>query len=641
MAGLQTGGHMCGIAGVVGPRPAEEDTLLRMAGVIAHRGPDDEGIYVGEGCGLAHRRLSILDLSDAGHQPMSTDDGRFWIVYNGEVYNAADIRRDLLAKGHSFHSTSDTEVILHAYQQWGASCVESFNGMWGFAIWDSRERELFCSRDRFGVKPFYFHLSPSGTFVFGSEIKALLAAGLEAKVNRPYAAHVITTTLLDDGDETFFEGISQLRPAHNMLVRKGIVTQWRYWDIDPDDAQERYHFSDPAEGVRELLTDAVRLRVLASDVQVGSCLSGGLDSSSIVSLASRAIDVPMATFSLQYGESGFDESGYARIVAGEFGCDASYTTPRSEDFFDVLEKMAWFQDEPAAGPGLYSQWHVMQLAAPHVKVLLDGQGGDESMAGYRYHLEGYLQALLGRALAGDMRSLARLRRDLPAVAQSWGLSLPAAAGRAFGSSRLKNAYFAWRGADSGSDVSADIAAEAAENPLQRPTLRSLGDPLNDRLYRDVTRDVIPSLLHYEDRNSMAFSIEARTPFLDYRLIEYALTLPGPEKVRDGQTKWLFRRAMEGVTPAPVLERKDKMGYSTPVDGWFRNGLSAEVRERLLSQTTRDHGVLDVDAIERKLADHQSGRLDLGWQIYRWLSLEQWFRTFIDRRDPSLGPVARL
>lgn len=632
---------MCGIAGIVSPRPAEKDTLRRMAGVLAHRGPDDEGVYLGDGCGLAHRRLAILDLSPAGHQPMATPDQRYWIVYNGEVYNNADIRSELQALGHRFRSTSDTEVILAAYAQWGPECVSRFNGMWGFAIWDTRERELFCSRDRFGVKPFYYHLAPSGAFVFGSEIKAILAAGLEAKVNRPYAAHVITTTRLDDGTETFFEGVSQLAPAHNLVVRAGRVRTWRWWDFDPETAAERYRFDDPAEGVRWLLGDAVRLRVLASDVQVGSCLSGGLDSSSIVSLASRVLDVPMATFSLEYGEQGFDESNYARIVAGEFGCDASYTRPRSRDFFDVLEKMAWFQDEPAAGPGLYSQWHVMQLAAPHVKVLLDGQGGDEAMAGYRYHLEGYLRALLRRALGGDMGSLGRLRRDLPRVAQSWGLSLPAAAGRAFGSARLKNAYFAMRGADFDSDISAEIAREAAENPLERPELRSLGDPLNDRLYADVTRDVIPSLLHYEDRNSMAFSIEARTPFLDYRLIEYALTLPGTDKVRDGQTKWLFRQAMEGVTPPAILERKDKMGYSTPVDGWFRNGLAPDVRERLLTQATRDHGVLDVDAIERKLAAHESGSLNLGWQIYRWLSLEQWFRTFIDRRDPSLGPVTPL
>lgn len=632
---------MCGIAGIVSPRPANSDTLKRMADVIAHRGPDDEGVYLAEGCGLAHRRLAILDLSPAGHQPMSTTDGRYCIVYNGEVYNAADIRRELAGKGYRFHSTSDTEVILYAYAHWGPSCVERFNGMWGFAIWDTRDRELFCSRDRFGVKPFYYHLAPSGTFVFGSEIKSVLAAGIDARVNRPCAAHVITTTRLDDGAETFFEGVSQLRPAHNLIVRDGTVRTWRYWDFDEDAARDRYRFDDPAEGVRELLADAVRIRVLASDVQVGSCLSGGLDSSSIVSLASRVLDVPMATFSLEYGEAGFDESSYARIVAGEFGCDASYIRPRAEDFFDVLERMAWFQDEPAAGPGLYSQWHVMRLAAPNVKVLLDGQGGDEAMAGYRYHLEGYLQALLRMGLTGDVRALGRLRRDLPVVARSWGLSLPAAAGRAFGSSRLKDAYFAWRGADSASDISADIAAEAAANPLERPAVRSLGDPLNDRLYRDVTRDVIPSLLHYEDRNSMAFSIEARTPFLDYRLIEYALTLPGPEKVRDGQTKWLFRQAMEGVTPAAVLGRKDKMGYSTPVDTWFRNGLAGAVRERLLTQRTRDHGVLDVDAIERKLADHESGKLDLGWQIYRWLSLEQWFRTFIDRRDPSLGPVAPL
>lgn len=632
---------MCGIAGIVGRAPADETTLRRMAGTIEHRGPDDEGLYLDGGAGLAHRRLAILDLSPAGHQPMSNEDGSLWIVYNGEVYNSREIGRELESRGHTFRSTSDTEVIVHAYEEWGADCVERFNGMWSFAIWNSRRRELFCSRDRFGVKPFYYHLAPSGTFVFGSEIKAVLAAGLEARVNRSYAAHVIVTGFFDDGEETFFEGVKQLLPGHSARLRDGELSMWRHWRFEPETAAERYRFDDPAEGIRELLEDAVRIRVLSSDVQVGSCLSGGLDSSTIVSLASRVQDVPMATFSLQYCDDGYDESGYARLVADEFGCDANYVQPRSEDFFGVLEKMAWFQDEPAAGPGLYSQWHVMQLAAPHVKVLLDGQGGDEAMAGYRYHLEGYLQALLQRGMRGDMGSLGRLRRDLPRVAQTWGLSLPAAAGRAFGSDRMKNAYLSWRGAASNNDVAAELVAEAKANPMHRPDPPSLGDALNDRLHTDITRDIIPSLLHYEDRNSMAFSIEARTPFLDYRLIEYVLSLPGPDKVRDGQSKWLFRNAMRGVTPEAILDRKDKMGYSTPVANWFRDGLSGDVREVLLSSRTRERGVLDVDTVERKLDDHNAGRLDLSWQIYRWLSVEQWFRTFIDRRDPALGPVRAL
>ncbi len=629
---------MCGIAGIVGDAPVDGAALKRMSSVIAHRGPDDEGFFVDEGTGLAHRRLAIVDLSPAGHQPMSNEDGSLWIVYNGEVYNSRVIGSELEGKGHVFRSTSDTEVILHAYEQWGPECVRRFNGMWGFAIWDRRERALFASRDRFGVKPFYYHHRPGGPFVFSSEIKAILAAGLPARLEEAYAAHVLVTARLDDGPETMFAGVRQIEPAHNLTYRNGEVALRRYWDLDCRGVLGEIDAEEAAEGLRELLSDAVRLRVISSDVQVGSCLSGGLDSSTIVSLASGLGGQPMATFSLEYGEPGYDESGWARLVAGRFACEDRYIEPRAEDFFGVLEKMAWFQDEPAAGPGLYSQWHVMELAGPHVKVLLDGQGGDETMAGYRYYLEPYLRALASRAVRGDSAALGRFWSDVPTVAQTWGMSVPMALGRAFGGDQLRHAYLKWRGIGFDGVLSPEIAENAAANPIERPPLPSTGDPLNDRLLRDVTRDVIPSLLHYEDRNSMAFSIEARTPFLDYRLIEYAMRLPGVQKVRDGQTKWLFREAMRGVTPPEILERRDKMGYKTPVAEWFRGPLAPVVREMLLSSEATSRGIVKPDEMARRLDGHESGRSDISWQIYRWLSLEQWFRTFIDRRDPALGPT---
>jgi asparagine synthase (glutamine-hydrolysing) len=625
---------MCGIAGIAGPAPIDQATLTRMGDVMAHRGPDDSGMHIGDGIGMTFRRLAIIDLTPTGHQPMPNEDGSAMIVFNGEIYNHADIRPELEARGHVFRGRSDTEVVLHAYEEWGPSCVERFNGMWGFAIWDSRTRTLFASRDRFGVKPFYYRFD--GTeLIFGSEIKCILAAGVEARVDQRYAAHVIVKGMFDDGDETFFEGIRQLPPGHSLTFDGGHLTVFAHWRLDPEAARERYSFASPSEGVLELLADAVRLRVMSSDVRVGSCLSGGIDSSSIVALARGLYDSPMATFSVVYPGADYDEREYSDLVARTFDVERHMEEPDGSDFFDVLAKMVWHQDEPSVAPGLYSQWHVMKLAHPEVKVLLDGQGGDELFAGYHHHLEAHLRGLPGSA--GWSATL----KAAPAVAATLGRSVPLQLASTFGPRWARAAYGRILGTGTADDVGPELRDIARRDPIvRRSPLVYEDDPLNDRLYYDLTRDVIPSLLHYEDRNSMAFSIEARTPFLDYRLVEYAFSLAGDTKLEGGQLKGLLRRAMRGVTPDPVLDRSDKKGYSTPVREWFRGHLVDGVRDMLLSQSARERGIFDAETVARKLDDHVSGRLDLSWQISRWLTVEQWFRTFVDRRDPALGPVTR-
>ena len=608
-----------------------------MSDVMAHRGPDDAGVHVEDGVGFAHRRLSIIDLSDAGHQPMVSADNALAIVFNGEIYNYRELMDTLRGLGHEFESHSDTEVILHAYQEWGTRCVTYFNGMWSFALWDARRGRLFCSRDRFGEKPFYYaHLGER--LVFASEIKAVLAAGIEARPNMDYLAHAVVDVALDDSDETYFLGIDQLRPAHSMVFERGRVRTFRYWDYEHERVMDTYDFSDPVRGVRELLEDSVRLRIVASDVQVGSCLSGGMDSSSIVALASGLFGVPMATFSVAYRDPGFDERRYAELVAKTFDCDSTFIEPGPEEFFSVMSRMAWFQDEPSLGPGLYSQWHAMQLAQPRVKVVLDGQGGDELMAGYRNYLDFHLRSLLGGAARGHHGDLSAFFAALPPAARTWDLPLPLAIARAAAGPKARDLYRTLTGTRTDHDISSDVIELAASRPALERSSGKTGDALNDLLYDDITRDHMPGLLHYEDRNSMAFSVEARTPFLDYRLVEYSLGVPGALKVAGGHTKSLLRSAMAGITPAEVLGREDKMGYSTPAGTWFRGPLSEAVGDILLSGTTRSRGILNMKVVEHKLKAHGSGQLDQSWQIYRWLSLEQWFRTFIDARDPRLGPV---
>lgn len=623
---------MCGIGALIGAWSEPESRMSAMLEVQKHRGPDDHDMWLGEGACLGHRRLSIIDLSPRGRQPMCNEDGTLWIVFNGEIYNYAGIARELEARGHVMRSSTDTEVIIHAYEEWGDVCFRRFNGMWGLLLWDTKRRVAVCARDRLGVKPLYFY-ADGPRLAVASEIKGILAAGVAPALNEEYAAHVIADGLLDDrGDQTLFAGIGQL-PAGHLLrfsASDGLSRPEPFWRLSPEESAATFDYSDPVSTVRELLTDAVHLRMLASDVPVGSCLSGGLDSSSIVSLATRDAHGRLATFTVEYPGTSSDESRYSRLVAETFGCESVRGAPDPGDYLDVLERLTWFMDEPpVSSPGSYSQWKVFELVAPHVKVVLDGQGGDELFGGYHGHVDANLRWLTRRLLTGHIGVAGRLGSALSSAAHFRSENAAVTLARVLAPERIRRRYSERRLGVEAGGMSREMWGPYRSTPPADHVVPTK-DGVNAVLFDDLLRDKLPAYLHYEDRLSMGFSVESRTPFLDYRLVEYLAGLPGNEKMREGATKALLRESMQGITPREVLERKDKMGFATPTTGWFRDQLRDDVASYIIDDRTRARGVLDMAQVERTLARHNAGEIDAANQIFRWLALEAWFRRFFDR-----------
>ena len=573
--------------------------------------------------GFAFRRLSILDLSPSGHQPMCDPSGRYWLVFNGEVYNYVEMRSELEAKGHRFASTGDAAVLLASFAEWGPECLSRWNGMWACAIWDAEERRLFLARDRFGIKPLYYQ-HEGGRLRFASELKPLVL-DRPVQVDRRSVYDLVARDWVDYRDETFFAGTLRLPPAHALLVDAGGVRTWRWWDL-PEGAARRAPEAGGdenavVEAFRERFRDAVRLR-LRSDVPVGTCLSGGLDSSAIVLEASRLLDHPMQVFTVGYADPRFDERRHARAVAEAAGAEYCETEPDGSDLFETLDELVWHQEEPAAGPGLYSQWHVMRLAHAHgMKVLLDGQGGDELLAGYHRYATPYLQDLVRRG------RLAEFARDVWRVGARQGHAETWAKVFLAGSARP---LFEWGrrhfGQGKGRVLQPAFEAECGAPEPSPP--RRYASALNDTLGWEITSRFLPSLLRYEDRNSMAHSIETRLPFLDYRLVEFVFALPEGYRVRGTTTKWILRRALRDVLPAGVRARRDKMGYETPTDLWFRGPLRARLEEILLAPDALSREYLAEAPLRRELEAYFAGHRAIGLQVWRWLHLELWLRRFV-------------
>jgi asparagine synthase (glutamine-hydrolysing) len=660
---------VCGIAGVFaqnGP-PVTAEELEVLAERVRWRGPDDEGYlmetragrrhlfagpdsppetYAGglpytpsrfrpppgtEGLvGFAFRRLSILDLSPSGHQPMCDPSGRWWLVFNGEVYNYVELRRELERCGHRFLSSGDAAVLLASYAEWGLECFERWNGMWGVALWDAAERRLVLSRDRFGVKPLYYQIE-NGRLRFASELKPLVL-DRPVQVDERSVYDLVARDWVDYRDETFFAGVRRVPPAHVLVAERGEVRLQRYWDLAEGAARRAAEV--PAgerpvvDAFRARFEDAVRLR-LRSDVPVGTCLSGGLDSSAIVTEAARQLDHPLSVFTVGYADGRYDERRHARAVAEAAGADYHEVEPRGEDLFEVFERIVWHQEEPAAGPGLYSQWHVMRLAHDHgMKVLLDGQGGDELLAGYHRYAIPHL-----RDLARHGR-LAEFARDVWRVGRRQGHAETWAKVALDGPGRP---VYEWGrrlfGQGKERVVHPDLAARHAA-PEPRPPHR-FATALADVLGWEITLRFLPSLLRYEDRNSMAHSIETRLPFLDVRLVEFVFALPDAYRLRGTTTKWILREALSPRLPAAVAARRDKMGYETPTDLWFRGRERRRVQELLLSPDARSRAYLWQPALRRQLDAYFAGRRDIGLQVWRWLHLELWLRAFAERKAEAV------
>jgi asparagine synthase (glutamine-hydrolysing) len=576
---------------------------------IAHRGPDGQGTYIRGRIALAHRRLSIIDLSEDARQPMANEDGSIWLVYNGEIYNYVELRDELVKKGHTFRSKTDSEVILHAFEEWGTECLSRFNGMWAFALWVEKKQELFCARDRFGIKPFYF-TEADGSFVFASEIKALLChPGAGKKPDDASLLAYLAWGVLDHSEKTMFEGVRQLRPAHAMVVTAaGKPVPFRYWDITVNPAVTS-DVPDERAAARflSLLRDAVRIH-LRSDVAVGTCLSGGIDSSTLAVLinelvrteAPESIGARQKTFSASFDDRKFDESRFIDEVVAATGVDAFRTQPSAGRAWDDLRQILYMQDEPFGSLSVYAQYCVMRLAAERVKVVLDGQGADELLAGY---------------LAYQLSSITGLVRTL-----HWGTALREIAGAI----RHHRGFL--------SDAVRQMVTRSGRRRLIQgnpPRISRYKGCLDQALYRELTATNLAGLLHYEDRNSMAFSIEARVPYLDVRVAEYTASLPQDQKIRRGVTKYVLRRAIRGLVPEPVRCRMDKMGYVTPEEVWMKEELRPFVLEVMTSESFRNRQYWDADAVAKNYLAFLDGRSSYSQEIFRIVCTELWLRMFFD------------
>lgn len=631
---------MCGIAGYIWKdfrRPANHASVHAMSDMLSHRGPDDAGIFARGPVCLGHRRLSILDLSEAGHQPMVTHDGRYAITFNGEVYNYIELAHELELYGYEFRTCTDTEVILAAYCHWGADCVSRFNGMWAFAIYDSTSETVFLSRDRSGIKPLYYVLS-NDALVFASEIKAIVSVMPELREpNLPYLGRFLTTGLFDDSQQTCFRRVISLLPAHNARfdLQSNAFQTWRYWQIDPEKTWQPED-GDPVEKLASLLESAVQLH-MRSDVPVGTCLSGGIDSSTIVCLMSRLRKDPVLTFSGLYSDKNCNEKRYVDAINAHASSRSFPIFPEpNADLLEDLARITWHQDEPTAGPGLYTQFHVMRKASREVKVILDGQGADELFAGYLFYFHSVIQDL---AASGAWLSRMAGFRLLLAIAWHWGTrSVPgnwhALLGTTISSLRSRLSSMRPRTQDVREPLLHPDLLRCSN--AQQPTMaitRPFAHQLTNELYAQATATSLPALLHYEDRNSMAYSIEARVPLLDYRIIEFAFTLPSSYKLHGSWTKWVLRKAAEPLLPAQVAWRRSKLGYPTPMARWLRQLPDSKIIEDLLmSKMHCSRDLLNNNAIKRLWQEHLDGA-DHSWLLYRIITTELWHQHFIDNFRP--------
>ena len=628
---------MCGIAGIVslgGPPPRGVE-LRSMSRALVHRGPDAVGAYLNGRAGLVMRRLSVID-PETGSQPVANEDGRIWAVFNGEIYNFRELRRDLTARGHRFVSESDTETIVHLYEEMGPACVEKLRGMFAFAVWDEREQRLMLARDRIGIKPLYYAVT-RGRLAFASEVKALLRLpAIPRRLSWPALDHLLDGGTTPPGS-SIVDGILKLEPGHVLLAspRAGVTTR-RYWSfqIRPDRSHPASWYE---EKLRAVLDETVRLH-LASDVPLGAFLSGGIDSSAIVATMARHAGRPVETLSIGFAERPFDESEHARAASRAIGTrhHEELVGPESGALF---EEMTWYLDEPFGDPSAIPTYLLARLAAKHVTVVLSGDGGDELFAGYdRYMVEH----------AERRRDV--VPRSVRRMAGVVGSMLPlGATGRAYlrhlalsGAERYIDAQTLFR-----RDELKNVLTRDAEEmlPSQRPRDAEVaaigsfrGHWLSALQTHDVDRYLPLDILTKVDRATMAHSVEARVPLLDHELVEFAATIPPEMHLRNGRTKDLFKCAVSDRVPPGLLDRP-KQGFAVPLAEWFRGPLRGLLRDVLLSDATASRGILDVSRLERLIELNDRGR-DMSLQLWTLFSLEMWSRTFLDRAIADAPRPAR-
>jgi asparagine synthase (glutamine-hydrolysing) len=629
---------MCGIAGFVESKDArsvdERRVLLdRMCRVIRHRGPDDQGVMIKEGVALGMRRLSIIDLV-GGHQPISGEDGSVTIVFNGEIYNYRELQRELEARGHRFETHSDTEAIVHAYEEYGAACLERLRGMFGFAIWDSVKRELFLARDRVGKKPLYYTITRGGACVFGSELKSLLEHPEVGREVSPEALDAYLTLGYVPDPLSIFRDIKKLPPGCCLTFKDGAAEVKEYWDFSFAGQFESLSEDDYLEELRSLLDEAVRLR-LVSDVPLGAFLSGGIDSSTVVGLMARNMTQPVKTFSIGFNEDSYNELKYARVAAQHFGTDHHefVVTP---DICQIVDDLVWHYDEPFADSSSIPTYMVSKMAREYVTVILSGDGGDELFAGYtRYVTDRRRNAFsrLPRAVRRDL--MQPLSRRLPHGA--WGRNYiyniaqdsveryidSVSVFTALNKDALYTAEFRRQLEQGGADLLASLKETAARSQSR--------EPLDALLYLDSKTYLPGDILTKVDRMSMAASLEARAPLLDHKLIEFVTRIPASLKMKGLETKHILKRAVSDIVPAEILDRP-KQGFGMPIQQWINKQLRERLHETLSEKRTSDRGFVENVYVRTLLDEHERGRRDHSTQLWALFMLELWFRSYVDEGE---------
>jgi asparagine synthase (glutamine-hydrolysing) len=611
---------MCGICGIINTsnQAVESITIKGMNDLVEYRGPDDEGYFLGENFAFGHRRLAIIDLSADGHQPM-TYRGRYTIIYNGEVYNYLELKSELGKEGYGFNSKTDTEVIMAAYDKWSTDCVEKFNGMWAFAIYDHENKTIFCSRDRFGIKPIYYS-KIGNLFCFASEIKQFTAInGWTPTANKARVYDFLKYGIFDHTDETLFNNVFQLRGGQNLIYNltdhSHSVLQWydlknnvRHLNINTENAMTQY---------QNLFSDSVRLR-LRSDVKVGSCLSGGLDSSSIVCtmnqvLKNKGTEEFQETVSSCFDIKKYDEQEYIDEVIQHTGVVSHKVFPQLNNLFLEIDKIIWHQDEPFGSSSIYAQWHVFKKAKQKkLTVMLDGQGADEQLAGYFNFYGAYFTYLLSRG------KFFKLLHELIHFKKKNNYSFYFI---------LKNLLFkitAWLKLKplSFSEKNNFLLDKHKTNqyvPSQKISIR-------EKSFEQIITTSLPMLLHYEDRDSMAHSIESRVPFLDYRLVEFTLSLPEEFKIKNGATKWILRNSLKDIIPRKISTRYDKMGFVTPEALWLKEN-NVLFRNEFLNASRTLHSFIDYEKAQKYFDEQSPDNFTIGSIIWRVICLGRWVNVF--------------
>jgi asparagine synthase (glutamine-hydrolysing) len=630
---------MCGICGIAIPehstRSIDESAFVRMRGTIAHRGPDGCGAFIERGVALGHRRLSIVDVSH-GQQPMASEDGALQLVYNGEVFNHPTLKAQLEQEGVQYRTTCDTETVLHVFERRGEAAAEELRGMFAFAMWDRRSRTLTLTRDRFGVKPLYYALLDDGTLVFGSEIKAILASGLVRPALREDALPDYLANHATSGEGTLLAGVKRLLPGHTLVWREGAVRIRRYWDLRFEaEAEDTRPDAELIAEYRERLKEAVRLRLMA-DVPLGAFLSGGIDSATITSLMSELVHDPNKTSPGGSAEPAPNELSYARLVAEAFGTDHHEVLVTPDQFFGALPSLVWHEDEPIAHPSSVALNFVSRLAAERVKVVLTGEGSDETLAGYGRYRKTILNMRLGgayhAATPAPLRTLVRHGLEALPASRTRQRALRTFFARPATLEALYLDNFAvFSREQQGGLLSSGLRSRLTTTDPYATATQLMGGSdaktLLDRLLYVDTKTYLHELLMKQDQMSMAASIESRVPFLDHPLVEFTARLPERLKLRGGTTKYILREAMRDVLPAEILAR-GKMGFPVPVGSWLRGPYRRVVDELVLSPRALERGLFDAGAIRTLVARHEAGE-DHSERLWSLVNLEIWHRVVVE------------